>query len=203
MFKDVNCYLTRGHIYILQGPNGAGKSTFIELLTGLHMGNYTGDIRYNGVSIERLDMYSLRKTAIGISEQEPNMIADSLWYNVSLTDTIPCRLPEALEALSQAMGLSSFITTLAQGWQTPVNQEGVKLSGGEKQKLALLRTLLKDTDVMIFDEPTSALDKASTQAFRTYLTSIQQDKVILVITHDSTFIQEEDHLIELTNPCPA
>jgi len=91
--------------------------------------------------------------------------------------------------------LEDFLQTLAEGYDTIINENAANLSGGEKQKISLLRALLKNPDVLILDEPTSALDTNSRVALKAYLNEIKQNKIIIVVTHDKDFIDDSENAV--------
>ena len=181
------------NIYMIVGSNGAGKSTFLDILTGLQVGQYTGEIFYNNIEMGNLNMYALRDTFIGMSEQEPVLIADTLRYNILFGGG---ELQEG-HKLIDILGLRTFVAELPNGFDTVVNEGSSNLSGGEKQKISLLRTLLKSPNVIILDEPTSALDTVSSSNLKSYLHSIKNNKIIIIITHDPDFIDDNDIVVEL------
>jgi len=192
VFCNKSLLLEKGHSYVVLGSNGAGKSTFLEVLTGLQSGRYTGEILFNNVDVRNLDMYALRNSLIGMSEQEPVLIADTLRYNILFGGD---ELQEE-HKLIDILGLHTFIAELPNGFDTVVSEGSTNLSGGEKQKISLLRTLLKAPNVIILDEPTSALDIKSSSRLKDYLREIKHDKIIIVITHDPDFIDDSDVVIE-------
>jgi len=196
ILQNINMCFTKGQINVFLGPNGAGKSTLADIIMGLQNGNYTGDVLYNGIDMRNLDMYTIRDRHIGISEQEPILLADTLAYNLNLGQAVFTGTDEAnLNRLIKILGLDPCISNLPNHLETMINENAANVSGGEKQKFSILRALLKDPDVLILDEPTSALDVASKTALRAYLDEIKMEKIILVITHDEDFINYEHDVI--------
>jgi len=197
LLTDVNLSFTRGQIYVILGPNGSGKSTLTDIIMGLQAGNYTGDIVYNDTDMSDVDMYKLRSRLMGVTEQEPTLLADTLEYNLNLGQPDNFNKQEALR-LAKILGLEPYLNEQPDGFSTVINESAANVSGGEKQKLSLLRVLLKDPDILILDEPTSALDTAGKAALWAYLNEIKREKIIIVITHDSSFIDNEaDTVIRL------
>jgi len=193
VLQDINFNFTRGQIYVLQGPNGTGKSTLVDIIMGLQTGNHTGQVLYNGISINNIDMYTTRNKLVGVSEQEPILLADTLTNNLNLDQ--PGLIEDKkshVDKLLNILGIESYLNTLPDRLETVINESSTNISGGEKQKLSILRTLIKDPDVLILDEPTSALDTASKTALKSYLNEIKKDKIIIIITHDNDFIYDED-----------
>jgi len=196
VLRDVSITLTKGHIYILLGPNGAGKSTLVDVLLGLQNGNYTGQVLYNGLDIDHVDMYNVRNKHIGVSEQESILLADTLAYNISLEHPdVTETKKEMIDSLVGILGLDTYISALPNGLGTIINEGAANVSGGEKQKLSILRAILKNPDVLVLDEPTSALDIESKAALKTYLNEIKKDKIIVIITHDKELVNRDTDMI--------
>ena len=198
LLKDININFARGNIYVVLGPNGAGKSTLADIIMGLQVGNYIGQVLYNGVSIDSLDMYTLRNNQIAVSEQEPILLADTLAYNLNLDRYGHIHVRQSrVEKLLKILGLEAYISTLPNGFETIINENAANISGGEKQKISILRALIKDSDVLVLDEPTSALDTTSKISLRGYLNELKKDKIIFIITHDKEFIGSEDVIVTI------
>jgi len=199
VLNDINYTMKRGKIYTIAGPNGAGKSTLIDVMIGLQIGKYAGQVLYNGTPADMLDMYKLRNNLIGISEQEPILLADTISRNLDLNSEClsEARIADA-EKLIDILGLRAYIDGLPDKLNTIVNESTTNLSGGEKQKISILRTILKNPDVLILDEPTSALDTTSRVALKNYLQTIKDDKIIIVITHDNDFSADKDDTLDIS-----
>jgi len=196
VFEDRSFNFYRGQVTVLLGPNGAGKSTLTDIIIGLQAGNFGGQVLYNGVSMQNLDMYDVRNRLIGVSEQEPTLLADTLAANLNL-DRANCLDVQRgeVDRLVKILGLESYIYNLPNRFETVINENAANISGGEKQKLSMLRALLKNPDVLILDEPTSALDASGKTSLRSHLDAIKKDKIIIVITHDSDFIDYDKDLV--------
>lgn len=188
VLSDRNERFEKGKIYAFVGENGAGKSTFINLLLGLFIDQYEGSVRYNGVPIEELDMRSLRRELVGVSEQEPMLLEDTLRFNLSFDDQATVD-EEEFRALCGILNLDAFLRQLPNGLDTVVREGSTNLSGGEKQKLSIIRALLKHPKLLVLDEPTSALDRESTRKFIDYLSGIRDDKIIFISTHDENLLR--------------
>ena len=188
VLSDRNERFEKGKIYAFVGENGAGKSTFINLLLGLFIDQYEGSVRYNGVPIEELDMRSLRRELVGVSEQEPMLLEDTLRFNLSFDDQATVD-EEEFRALCGILNLDAFLRQLPNGLDTVVREGSTNLSGGEKQKLSIIRALLKHPKLLVLDEPTSALDRESTRKFIDYLSGIRDDKIIFISTHDEKLLR--------------
>jgi len=198
LLQDISLTLTKGNIYVLLGPNGAGKSTLTDIMLGLQNGNYAGHVLYNGTNMTEIDMYNLRSRHIGVSEQEPVLLADTLAYNLNLDQPdLTEAKHETIESLTKILGFEAYIYALPNGLATTINENAANISGGEKQKLSILRALLKDPDVLVLDEPTSALDTTSKAALKAYLNKIKKDKIIIIITHDKEFVDEGSEVYQL------
>lgn len=194
ILKNYNITFEKGKIYAILGSNGAGKSTLIKLVIGLFIDEFDGEILYNNESIKNLSMQSILGKNIAVSEQEPFLLAETIRTNLVLDDSIIIN-EEKLQLLIELLGLGTFFENLKEGLNSVINEDSTNLSGGEKQKLSLLRVLLKDSDVIILDEPTSALDSFGKRELLNYLNELKSKKIIIVITHDSKFAQNFDEKI--------
>lgn len=183
-----------GMKYALVGENGSGKTTFIHLLVGIYKPE-SGSIKYNGVSVSKLDVKYLRKNKVGIVEQEPILLHDTIYNNICLNVENPDE--SKLEAILEMLDLSPFIAKQPFGINTMISSKNNNISGGEKQKIAIARVLLKDPDIMIFDEPTSALDQQTTVRLIEYLNKIKETKIIIMISHDQSVIDTCENVIHI------
>ena len=191
VLAGVSCMFRRGRVHAILGPNGAGKSTLVDVMVGLHMDGYGGCVLYNGVPMVELDMYGIRGRFVGFSEQEPTLLADTLEDNLCLSrEGLLEDSTAELGRLAKMLGLEAYLASLPDGMGTVVNEGAANLSGGEKQKISILRTLLQNPDVIILDEPTSALDERSRGALKEYLYELKDEKIIIVITHDGDFVED-------------
>ncbi|MFC3746436.1 ABC transporter ATP-binding protein [Paenibacillus sp. GCM10012306] len=181
VLEDVSVHFEKGRIYGIIGANGSGKSTLVDLLAGLYSEERNGLITYNDVDIREINTNELRQKHIGISEQEPILINDTLRYNLCLGSPIPDE--DLLHKYIDILNLSDYINGQPEGLDTIIHENNTNLSGGEKQKMSILRVLNKNPEVMIFDEPTSALDIESSIKFMEYLDTIKHNKIIIIITH--------------------
>lgn len=196
LLKNFSCKFEKGNLYSIIGHNGKGKTTLINLILGFYRNTYKGEICFNGISLNKLDSYNIRKTLFGVSEQEPVLLFDTIEYNI-LLDEIKEIDAEKVFDLAEKLALDVFLKELPEGLSTFINDKNSNLSGGEKQKLSILRTLYKDPDVIILDEPTSALDIISSACLKNYLGKLKENKIILIITHNKEFLSISDGIIDL------
>lgn len=193
IISDFNVTFVKGSIYVINGDNGSGKSTLINLILGLFIDEFNGDIFFNSISIKDIDMYYLRQKCIGITEQEPILFEDSIMYNIFLGENKD--KSNGLSNLIDILNFTDFLKALPNGIETKVCEKAATFSGGEKQKIALLRALIKDSDVLLLDEPTSALDSISSERLMNYLRTIKNNKIIIIVTHDKLFFDIADDII--------
>lgn len=175
------------------GSSGAGKSTLSRLLFRFYDVN-AGRILIDGQDIRRVQQASVR-AAIGIVPQDTVLFNDTIAYNIAYGR--PGADQEAIEAAAKAAHIHDFIVRLPDGYQTLVGERGLKLSGGEKQRVAIARTVLKNPRILIFDEATSALDTHSEKAIQTELDRISQSHTTLVIAHRLSTIVGADEILVL------
>lgn len=183
----------KGNIYCMVGENGAGKSTLINIMIGLYMGGYEGEICYDNININDIDLYRARKKLISVSSQEPVLLSNTIYENIVLgIENVDM---QEIEYWCRILGIDETIKKMPNGINTKLSEKSANISGGEKQKFTHIRSFLKEPCLMIFDEPTSALDKKSTEVFKTILAEQKQDKIIIVITHDQTLNSIADYII--------
>lgn len=193
IFDNYSLHLTKGKIYKLNGNNGSGKSTLINILLGLYMGDYTGEICYNGINLNKLNITQLNLLNIGLTEQEPNLLDESIRYNIAFTNETT--FDDRIMKLARVVNLEDFINKLPNNLSTQVNINSANLSGGQKQKLSIMKALYKNPDVLILDEPTSAIDIESKSNFKDYLLKTKNDRITIIISHDKDFNNFEDCVV--------
>jgi ATP-binding cassette subfamily B protein len=175
------------------GASGAGKSTLARLMFRFYDVN-AGRILVDGQDIRAVTQESLR-AAIGIVPQDTVLFNDTIRYNIAYGQPEASR--EAIEQVARAAQLHDFIAALPQGYDSPVGERGLKLSGGEKQRVAIARTLLKNPPVLLLDEATSALDTRNEQAIQQALRAAAAGRTALVIAHRLSTIVDADQILVL------
>lgn len=173
------------------GASGAGKSTLARLLFRFYDVN-DGSIKIDGQDIRQITQESLR-AAIGVVPQDTVLFNDSIYYNIAYGRPDASR-DEVTDAARSAHILA-FIESLPQGWETVVGERGLKLSGGEKQRVAIARTLLKNPAILILDEATSALDTKTEKAIQSELLEIAKSRTSLIIAHRLSTVVEADEIL--------
>ncbi len=181
----------KGNIYWIKGDNGAGKSTLISLLIGLYEDKYEGNVCYDNKDIKFLDMNSIRKNLIGIIEQNPVLVEDTIINNITFSQNYDS---EVLNEYIKLVGLEKFLYSEEDKINLYINENSTNISGGEKQKLSILRELIKSPSVLIFDEPTSSMDKDSKVEFYKYIQELKTERIIIIISHD----QETESIADFT-----
>lgn len=179
ILKNVNFTLQAGTTTAVVGHSGSGKSTLARLLFRFYDVSY-GAITFDGQDIRDLTQNSLRKI-IGIVPQDTVLFNDTIGYNIAYGR--PTATLEEIESAAKSAQIHDFIVHLPEGYKTPVGERGLKLSGGEKQRVAIARTLLKQPSLLIFDEATSALDSKTEKAIQEELTRLAINRSALVIAH--------------------
>jgi ABC-type transport system involved in Fe-S cluster assembly fused permease/ATPase subunit len=179
ILRDLSFEIPPGRTVAVVGPSGAGKSTLARLLYRFYDVG-AGTIRIDGQDIRQVTQASLRQ-AIGIVPQDTVLFNDTVAYNIAYGRTGASQ--QDVEAAAKAARIHDFVMSTPKGYQTMVGERGLKLSGGEKQRVAIARTLLKNPPIMIFDEATSALDSANERAIQAELQGVARNKTALVIAH--------------------
>ncbi len=188
---DVDFTIAAGTTTAVVGHSGSGKSTLARLLFRFYDVN-AGIINIDGQDIRSITQTSLRR-AIGIVPQDTVLFNDSIAYNIAYGK--PGASHEEIVAAARAAYIHDFIMTLPAGYETPVGERGLKLSGGEKQRVAIARTLLKNPAILIFDEATSALDSRAEQAIQAQLKEIARNRTTLVIAHRLSTIADAQQIL--------
>jgi ABC-type transport system involved in Fe-S cluster assembly fused permease/ATPase subunit len=192
ILHDVSFEIPAGKTVAVVGPSGSGKSTLARLLYRFY-DVQDGKIAIAGQDIRDVTQASVRQ-AIGIVPQDTVLFNDTVEYNIAYGKTGASRAQ--VEEAARAARIHGFIESTPKGYQTMVGERGLKLSGGEKQRVAIARTLLKDPPILIFDEATSALDSANERAIQAELKSAARNKTTLVIAHRlSTVVDAHEILV--------
>nr|MBL8410542.1 ABC transporter ATP-binding protein/permease [Dechloromonas sp.] len=191
ILKSVDFAIAPGRTVAVIGHSGAGKSTLSRLLYRFY--DVTGGaIRINGHDLRSLKQSSLR-AAIGIVPQDTVLFNDTIFYNIQYGRPEASR--DEVFAAARAAQLHDFIESLPQKYETRVGERGLKLSGGEKQRVAIARTLLKNPPILIFDEATSALDSATERAIQAQLERAAIGRTTLVIAHRLSTVMNADEIL--------
>ena len=193
ILHGIHFEIPAGRTVAVVGPSGAGKSTLARLLYRFYdVGG--GRITIDGQDIRAVTQASLR-AAIGIVPQDTVLFNDTVLYNIAYGR--PGASREEVEAAAKAAHIHGFIAATPRGYETMVGERGLKLSGGEKQRVAIARTLLKNPPILIFDEATSALDSANERAIQAELKSAAQGKTALVIAHRLSTVVDAHEIVVL------
>jgi ATP-binding cassette subfamily B protein len=192
ILRGVSFEIPAGKTVAVVGPSGAGKSTLSRLLYRFY-DIQQGRITIAGQDIRAVTQQSLRR-AIGIVPQDTVLFNDTVAYNIAYGRTGASQAE--VEQAARAAHIHGFIAAQPRGYETTVGERGLKLSGGEKQRVAIARTLLKNPPILIFDEATSALDSANERAIQAELRQVAQGKTTLVIAHRlSTVVDAHEILV--------
>jgi len=193
VLKDISFDLPPGRKLAIVGPSGSGKSTISRLLYRFYEAD-EGTIRIDGDDIRHVTQDSLR-AAIGIVPQDTVLFNDTIYYNIAYGD--PQASPAEVEEAARLASIHDFIMSLPDGYQSTVGERGLKLSGGEKQRVAIARTILKDPRILIFDEATSALDSKTEQEILASFREVSKDRTTLTIAHRLSTVIDADKIIVL------
>ncbi len=191
VLKDVSFTLRSGHSVAIVGPSGSGKSTIINLIPRLY-DVWSGCVRFDGTDVRKLDLSFLRGQ-VGVVSQETYL------FNGSIRENLLYAKPDATEAQMEAAlkkaNIWEFVQNQPEGLDAMVGNRGLKLSGGEKQRLSIARVLLKDPTIFIFDEATSALDSISEQKIQEAIDPIIQSRTSILIAHRLSTILAADEIL--------
>jgi ABC-type transport system involved in Fe-S cluster assembly fused permease/ATPase subunit len=193
ILSNVDFAVPHGATIAIVGPSGAGKSTIARLLFRFYDVN-SGVIEIDGEDIRNVTQDSLRR-AIGVVPQDTVLFNDTIYYNIAYGR--PDATPAEIEEAARLAHIHNFITALPDGYQTVVGERGLKLSGGEKQRVAIARVILKAPRILIFDEATSALDTKTEREIQASLAEVSVGRTTLVIAHRLSTIVDADEILVL------
>ncbi|MEE2720356.1 MAG: ABC transporter ATP-binding protein/permease, partial [Pseudomonadota bacterium] len=183
-----------GQKIAIVGPSGAGKSTVGRLLFRFYDAD-EGAVRIDGEDVRNIQQSSLRG-AIGVVPQDSVLFNDTIHYNIAYGR--PDATPDEIEEAAKLAAIHDFIMSSPDGYQTLVGERGLKLSGGEKQRVAIARTILKGPRILLFDEATSALDTRTEREIQSALQLVSRDRTTLVIAHRLSTVIDADEIIVLS-----
>jgi len=195
ILKKLSFSIAPGEKVAIVGPSGSGKSTIGRLLFRSYDIN-SGAIRIDGQDVRDVQQLSLRQ-AIGVVPQDTVLFNDTIWNNVAYGNT-----DASEEAIWQAIDMASlrtFVESIPDGVETLVGERGLKVSGGEKQRIAIARVLLKNPAILLFDEATSALDSESEQSILKAMADISANKTTLVIAHRLSTVVDANRILVVDN----
>jgi ATP-binding cassette subfamily B protein len=193
ILKGIGLEVKPGTTLAVVGPSGAGKSTLARLLFRFYEPT-AGRIAIDGQDICAVTQASLR-SALGIVPQDTVLFNDTIGYNIGYGKAGATQLE--IEAAARGAAIHDFIASLPDGYETKVGERGLKLSGGEKQRVAIARTLLKDPPILILDEATSALDSRTEAAIQETLKAVERGRTSIVIAHRLSTIVDADQIVVL------
>jgi len=193
ILHQVSFTVPAGKTVAIVGPSGAGKSTISRILFRFY-DVQGGSVRIDGQDIRKVTQSSLR-AAIGIVPQDTVLFNDTIRYNIRYgrTDATDAEI----DAAARLARIDRFIAELPDGYQSMVGERGLKLSGGEKQRVAIARTILKQPRILLFDEATSALDSHTEKEIQTSLREVSADRTTLVIAHRLSTVVDADEILVL------
>jgi ABC-type transport system involved in Fe-S cluster assembly fused permease/ATPase subunit len=191
ILKGITFEIPAGKTVAVVGPSGAGKSTLSRLLYRFY-DVIEGRITVDGQDLRDVTQESLR-AAIGMVPQDTVLFNDTIAYNIAYGR--PGASDNEIKKAAELAQIGAFIGTLPKGFETPVGERGLKLSGGEKQRVAIARTILKGPPILILDEATSALDTKTEQDIQSALDAVSENRTTLVIAHRLSTVVKADEII--------
>jgi ATP-binding cassette subfamily B protein len=193
ILQDLSFRVPPGGTVAIVGPSGAGKSTIARLLFRFYDVD-SGAIRIDGQDLRDVTQESLRRS-IGVVPQDTVLFNDTVRYNIAYGR--PGAPDDAIFAAARHARIHDFIASLPDGYRSMVGERGLKLSGGEKQRVAIARVILKEPSIVIFDEATSALDTKTEQEIQASLDEVRSHRTTLVIAHRLSTVVNADEILVL------
>jgi ATP-binding cassette, subfamily B, bacterial len=193
VLRHLDLEVAAGERVCVVGPTGAGKSTLLALLLRFYDPD-AGAIELDGVDLRRLELASLRDQ-LALVPQDPWMLDGSIADNVAFGR--PAAGREELEAAARAALVDEIVQRLPDGWDTQIGEGGVRLSGGQRRRVALARAILRDASVLLLDEPTSGLDAASEQAVLDALDRAAEGRTVIAVSHRLSLAARADRVVVL------
>ena len=195
IIKDLSFKVPSGKMYAIVGPSGSGKSTIVNLLPRLY-DTISGKVMINNIDVKYIDLTYLRD-AIGVVTQEAYMFNGTVKENLLFAK--PDATQKEIENACKIANIHDFIVSQPDGYNTQVGNRGLKLSGGEKQRLSIARVILKDPKILILDEATSALDSISESSIQQALDILMKNRTSIVIAHKLSTILQADKILVVSN----
>jgi ATP-binding cassette subfamily B protein len=190
---DVDLELRRGEHVALVGPSGSGKSTLVSLLIGLYAPG-AGQVVIDGVPLDDVDVTALRQR-IGVVLQDPVIVPGTIAENIAYGSGGVSQ--DEIEAAARAAAADAFIESLPERYETQVGDEGVRLSGGQRQQIAVARALVGTPALLILDEPTTYLDQEAIVALMHTLDSLPWSPTLVIVTHDPMVAEHADRIVQV------
>lgn len=193
VLKHVTIHVNQGQTIALVGKSGSGKSTIVKLLLGLYE-TYNGKVQVYGRNVTDWNLSAMRALIAPVFQ-------DSFLFSMSIRDNLACAdiSDEKIWNVMERTGLHNFVSSLPQGLNTYIGEQGTTLSGGQRQLLSVARALIKDAPIILLDEPTSALDTVTEHRLQCALHELTRGKTTLVVTHRLHTIRHADHIYVLDN----
>jgi ATP-binding cassette subfamily B (MDR/TAP) protein 1 len=198
VFRSLNLTFDKGTYVALVGPSGCGKSTIIALLERFYdINSGQGAIVCDGININDIDMHTYRRQ-LALVPQEPTLFQGSVRDNILLGVEDPTSITDQMiEQVCRDAFIHDFIVSLPEGYNTNVGQRGVAMSGGQKQRLAIARALIRDPKILLLDEATSALDSESENMVQAAIEKARQGRTVIAVAHRLSTIRDADTIVVL------
>lgn len=188
IFENLSFVMEQGRIYLIDGQNGAGKTTLMKCMFGLYPEKIEGNIYYNNIDINKLNMYAIRREKLSLVDQESEFFFDSINENLKT-------IGKFYDKKKLMYYLKKFNFSIS-GEKMKCNSQNA-LSGGERQKLSIIKAFLKSPDILFLDEPSSALDENSVNVLKQEIINLKNNRIIIIISHDNRIRDIVDEIVTI------
>jgi ABC-type bacteriocin/lantibiotic exporter with double-glycine peptidase domain len=196
LLENINLKLNKNELIAITGESGDGKTTLANIIMGIIKPNY-GEIRIDG---NKIDFFSEKiKLNIGYVDQTSKLIDDTLKMNITFSENLSTEQNHQYEILLKKCGLDKLEKKINARENKKIGEDSKLISGGEKQRISIARTVFRNPQIIIFDEPTSSLDKGNEEKIMDLIEKFKEDKIILVITHNKKYLSKFNKVYDLKN----
>lgn len=198
VLKGISFEIRKGQKVAFVGESGCGKSTILKLITGYYV-HQSGNLEVGGLDIREWDLSAMRNH-MALVEQETYLFPGTIYENIALGGAgQPEISPEKVKEAARTAGISEFVESLEKGYETPMQERGIRFSGGQRQRVAIARAFMKDCEILLLDEPTSSLDAQTEKLLEKELAAAMEGKTVILVAHRLATVRDADRIYVIQN----